>query len=110
MILPALREALETSAKQRPEKVAAVFSPWMTVEEAYLLARYLKTLSPKIATRSPRPASKAGRRRIRRTFTDVRSTRPKFYDPGREGAETAGASRERSCSISRARPFRPGMS
>ena len=48
VILPALREALETAAKQRPEKVAAVFSPWMTVEEAYLLAKYLKALSPKI--------------------------------------------------------------
>lgn len=47
-VLAGVRDVLQTAAKQRPEKVAAVFSPWMTIEEAYVLAKYLKGLSPKI--------------------------------------------------------------
>ena len=47
-ILPAVRAALEGFATSRPTGVAAVLSPWMTVEEAFMLAKYLKTLSPSI--------------------------------------------------------------
>jgi NADH-quinone oxidoreductase subunit G len=43
VVLAAARSALEAAA--RDGKIAAVFSPWMTVEEAYLLASYLKVIS-----------------------------------------------------------------
>jgi NADH-quinone oxidoreductase subunit G len=46
-ILPALREALKKRASQHPKKIGAVLSPWMTVEEAYLLASYITKVSPK---------------------------------------------------------------
>jgi NADH-quinone oxidoreductase subunit G len=46
--LTATRSALQNAAKSNPKGVAAVLSPWMTVEEAYLLAKYLKSLSPDI--------------------------------------------------------------
>jgi NADH-quinone oxidoreductase subunit G len=46
-ILPALREAFKKRATQTQKKIGAVFSPWMTVEEAYLLASYITKLSPK---------------------------------------------------------------
>jgi len=46
--LTATRNALKDAATKNPKAVAAVFSPWMTVEEAYLLAKYLKSLSPDI--------------------------------------------------------------
>jgi NADH-quinone oxidoreductase subunit G len=45
-ILPALRQALSEAAKRAPEKLAVVLTPFMTVEEAYLLCKYLKSLSP----------------------------------------------------------------
>jgi NADH-quinone oxidoreductase subunit G len=47
--LPAVRAALTAAARQPNKTIAAVFSPWMTLEEAYLLASYLKSLSPKAA-------------------------------------------------------------
>lgn len=47
-VLPAVRQTLEEAVAHRAENVAAVFSPWMTVEEAYLLASYLKSLSPNV--------------------------------------------------------------
>ena len=47
-ILPALRGALKKYAQQGPKKIGAVLSPWMTVEEAYLLASFLAKLSPKV--------------------------------------------------------------
>ena len=46
--LTATRTALQDVAKKNSKAVAAVLSPWMTVEEAYLLAKYLKGLSPDI--------------------------------------------------------------
>lgn len=46
--LNATRSALQNAAKSNPKAVAAVLSPWMTVEEAYLLAKYLKSLSPDV--------------------------------------------------------------
>jgi NADH-quinone oxidoreductase subunit G len=48
VVLPAVREALATASRQKNAKLAAVLSPWMTLEEAYLLATYLKSLSPKV--------------------------------------------------------------
>jgi NADH-quinone oxidoreductase subunit G len=47
VILPAVRAALESAARQPKKGIAALFSPWMTLEEAYLLASYLKSLSQK---------------------------------------------------------------
>ena len=49
-ILPEIQRALSETvlsetAKSSPGKLAAVFSPWMTCEEAFLLAKYLKSLS-----------------------------------------------------------------
>lgn len=43
-VLSSVRTALKKAA-QGKGKVAAVLSPWMTVEEAYLLAGFLKSLS-----------------------------------------------------------------
>jgi NADH-quinone oxidoreductase subunit G len=45
-ILPTVRSALTGAVQKAPQRVAAVLSPWMTVEEAYLLANNLKGLSP----------------------------------------------------------------
>lgn len=45
-IIPAIRNVLTNAVHKAPQRVAAVLSPWMTVEEAYLLASYLKGLSP----------------------------------------------------------------
>lgn len=46
--LTATRTALQDAAKKNPKATAAVLSPWMTVEEAYLLAKHLKSLSPDV--------------------------------------------------------------
>ncbi len=46
VIIPALREALIAAGKNKKKGIAAVLSPWMTIEEAYLLTSYLKSLSP----------------------------------------------------------------
>ncbi|HMP06563.1 MAG TPA: 2Fe-2S iron-sulfur cluster-binding protein, partial [Lacipirellulaceae bacterium] len=45
-ILPALREALKKRAAAQPKKFGVVLSPWMTVEEAYLLVSYLRSVTP----------------------------------------------------------------
>jgi NADH-quinone oxidoreductase subunit G len=41
-----VRQGFEQYAEERPDGVAGVFSPWMTCEEAYLLASWLRDLSP----------------------------------------------------------------
>lgn len=46
VILPELRRQLRDAAGRAPRKMAAVLSPWMTVEEAYLLASYFRELAP----------------------------------------------------------------
>ncbi len=43
-----LQSVLKQSAQDHPTKTLAVFSPFMTCEEAYLLADYLKKTNPKI--------------------------------------------------------------
>jgi NADH-quinone oxidoreductase subunit G len=43
-----VRESFRQIAKKNGQDVAAVFSPWMTCEEAYLLASWLKKLSPRV--------------------------------------------------------------
>ena len=45
-ILPALRVALKEAVVRAPAKFAVVISPWATVEEAYLLAKFAKQVSP----------------------------------------------------------------
>lgn len=45
-ILPALREDWIQAAKKNPAGLAAVLSPFLTVEEGYLAARFFKGLSP----------------------------------------------------------------
>jgi NADH-quinone oxidoreductase subunit G len=47
-VLPSLRAALTSAVQRKPNSVAAIFSPWMTIEEAYLLAKFLKDLSPDV--------------------------------------------------------------
>ncbi len=49
VVLPDARRALADAAKVKDKKIAAVLSPWMTVEEAYLLASYLKSLSANVS-------------------------------------------------------------
>jgi NADH-quinone oxidoreductase subunit G len=44
-ILPELRQKFAEAARRQPGGVAAVFSPFLTCEEAYLLASYIKSLS-----------------------------------------------------------------
>jgi NADH-quinone oxidoreductase subunit G len=46
-IIPALRTELRYVAKNQPAALGAVLSPWLTVEEAYLLAKFVKDLTPK---------------------------------------------------------------
>lgn len=41
-IIPGVRAAIEGAVTTKPQAFAALLSPWMTVEEAYLLADYLK--------------------------------------------------------------------
>jgi NADH-quinone oxidoreductase subunit G len=48
-ILPAVRAALVAAGRDEKRGIAAVLSPWMTLEEAYLLASFLKSLSPKVS-------------------------------------------------------------
>ncbi|WP_010587669.1 molybdopterin-dependent oxidoreductase [Schlesneria paludicola] len=43
-ILPAVRNALQ----QAKSKLAVLISPWATVEEAYLLAKYAKSINPEV--------------------------------------------------------------
>jgi NADH-quinone oxidoreductase subunit G len=45
-ILGQVRDKFVEFAKQQGEAIAAVFSPWMTVEEAYLLANWIKSIAP----------------------------------------------------------------
>jgi NADH-quinone oxidoreductase subunit G len=47
-IMPALREALVAAGRNKKKGIAAVLSPWMTIEEAYLLTNYLKSLTSKV--------------------------------------------------------------
>jgi NADH-quinone oxidoreductase subunit G len=43
-----VRDSFKQLAKKNGQQIAAVFSPWMTCEDAYLLASWLKKLSPKV--------------------------------------------------------------
>ena len=45
-IVASARAALRKTAAAGRTKIAAVLSPWMTVEEAWILASFLKSLSP----------------------------------------------------------------
>ncbi len=45
VVLPAVRQAIEESVKAAPSRFAAIISPWATVEEAALLAQFLKDAS-----------------------------------------------------------------
>jgi NADH-quinone oxidoreductase subunit G len=47
-ILPALRRDLEDLARRDPASLAVVLSPYLTCEEAFLLARYVKGLSREV--------------------------------------------------------------
>jgi NADH-quinone oxidoreductase subunit G len=49
VVLPDARRALIEASKVSGKKIAAVLSPWMTVEEAYMLASYLKSLSANVS-------------------------------------------------------------
>jgi len=44
-VLPSARTALTSAVQRNAKSVAVVFSPWMTVEEAFLLAKFAKSLS-----------------------------------------------------------------
>jgi NADH-quinone oxidoreductase subunit G len=47
-ILPSLDKALTKAVTKAGDRCAAIFSPWMTCEEAYMLASYLHGKSPKV--------------------------------------------------------------
>lgn len=47
-VLPEVRKTLHAAARKTGKYLAAVLSPWMTLEEAYLLASYLKSLTPNV--------------------------------------------------------------
>ncbi|MGL4512335.1 MAG: molybdopterin-dependent oxidoreductase [Lacipirellulaceae bacterium] len=55
-ILPALRRAFEQAAAKAPDRVGVLLSPWMTVEEAYLLTDWVTTIAPGalVAVAAPR--------------------------------------------------------
>jgi NADH-quinone oxidoreductase subunit G len=46
-IVTEIRTAFKKAAESKPDQVFAVLSPFLTCEEAYLLARFFKGLSPK---------------------------------------------------------------
>lgn len=48
VILPAVRAALAAAGRVQNKGLAAILSPWMTLEEAYLLASYLGSLTQKL--------------------------------------------------------------
>ena len=101
VVLPAVRRALRSGAHDPPRGIAAVLSPWMTVEEAYLLASYLKSLSANVRWRWGRCASSAKTTNTRRTFAAT-DRAGEVHDSRREVSESARC-RNRSCSTSRAR-------
>jgi NADH-quinone oxidoreductase subunit G len=47
-ILPSLDKSLTKALTKAGDKCAAIFSPWMTCEEAFMLASYLHGHSPKV--------------------------------------------------------------
>ncbi len=47
--MPDARRSLADAAAKNKKGIAAILSPWMTVEEAYLLASFLKSLSAEVA-------------------------------------------------------------
>ncbi len=47
-VLPAVRQAIREQVKSSPKRFAAIISPWATVEEAWLLAAFLKGLSAEV--------------------------------------------------------------
>jgi NADH-quinone oxidoreductase subunit G len=47
-LLPQLREELASTIQSNPESTSVVLSPFLTIEEAYLIALCFKTISPKI--------------------------------------------------------------
>jgi NADH-quinone oxidoreductase subunit G len=49
VILPEVRRALSEAARQEKGRIGAILSPWMTLEEAYMLCTYLKSLSANVS-------------------------------------------------------------
>jgi NADH-quinone oxidoreductase subunit G len=49
VILPAVQAALAAAGRQQGKSIAAVLSPWMTLEEAFLLVNYLKSLTQNLS-------------------------------------------------------------
>jgi NADH-quinone oxidoreductase subunit G len=47
-VLPSARTALSSAVQRNAKSVAVVFSPWMTVEEAFMLAKFAKSLSSEV--------------------------------------------------------------
>ena len=115
---PAVRRSTRRStavgrglARGRPSRGGrspGVLSPFLTVEEAYLMASYLKGLSPAtVLALGPVPVAGRGPDRSRPTRPRAGPATPASSSPGRSrstprSARTAGASR-RSSSTSRAR-------
>ena len=90
-IIDGIRTAFKDAAKGDPNLIVAVLSPFLTIEETYLAAKFFKSLSPNVrlaartcagcrrgrhvSERSPRPAGAAGQ----------------VHDPCREMPEQAAA-------------------
>ena len=49
VILPEVRRALSEAARQEKKHIGAILSPWMTLEEAFMLCTYLKSLSANVS-------------------------------------------------------------
>jgi NADH-quinone oxidoreductase subunit G len=47
-VLNGIREAVQEAARSNAAGLVGLFSPWMTCEEAFLLAKHLKSLSPQV--------------------------------------------------------------
>jgi NADH-quinone oxidoreductase subunit G len=92
-ILPAVQAALVATARDEKRGIAAVFSPWMTLEEAYLLAGYLTSLSRNVSL-AIAPARILGEddkypKDVRgRTMEPVKFTIRAEKCPNRRGVET----------------------
>ena len=105
------RPRWSAAGRQQRKGIAAVLSPWMTLEEAYLLASYLKSLSPNVSlamgpVRSRRRGRQVseGRARPADGAGEVHDPRGEMPESPRRGSDSAALCRRRGADGRRAGP------
>ncbi len=91
-VQPAVKDALKQQAATAPKRMVAILSPWSTVEEAYLLASYLKGLSPDVTLALGPVRTVGGDDQYPKTITGAPPKQVKFTiraekAPNRRGVE-----------------------